>query len=71
MSLMHFISLLYQICRGLSFRVRLTPLGSNFYYDNAFTYRVLQEKHRVQCSFLPNSMMQNTSIIVKTTSKGC
>ncbi len=32
--------LLYQICRGLIFRVRLTPLGSNFHYDNAFTYRV-------------------------------
>ena len=25
---------------GFFFRVRLTPLGSNFYYDNAFTYRV-------------------------------
>ena len=33
-------SLLYQICRRLIFRVSLTPLGSNFYYDNAFTYGV-------------------------------
>ncbi len=33
-------SRLYQICRGLIFRVSLTPLGSNFYYDIAFMYRV-------------------------------
>ncbi len=30
-------SLLYQICRRLIFRVSLALLGSNFYYDNAFT----------------------------------
>ncbi len=34
------ICLLYKIHKGLSFRVRLTSLGSNFYYDNAFIYRV-------------------------------
>ena len=33
-------SRLWEICRGLIFRVSLTPLGSNFYYDNAFIYRV-------------------------------
>ena len=36
--LLSIYSLLYQICRGLIFRVTLTPFGSNFYYDNAFTY---------------------------------
>ncbi len=33
-------SLLHKIFRRLIFRVSLTPIGSNFYYDNAFTYRV-------------------------------
>ncbi len=42
--LLFFILLLLVGCEksvgGLIFRVSLTPLGSNFYYDNAFTYKV-------------------------------
>ncbi len=33
-----YISQLYKIYKGLIFGVTLTPLGSNFYFNTAFTY---------------------------------
>ncbi len=48
----------------------LTPLGSNFYYDNAFTYIVYWTVFRNFGHGLKD-LIQKCIIIVKITSKGC
>ncbi len=57
-------SRLYQICRRLIFRVRLTPCGSNFYYDDETESKISQYADDTALSLLYSA---DTIAIVNNT----